>query len=87
MYGYPSDIWAIGCVCLEMSEFKLAFVASSEIGMLFNIFRAFGSPGVTDWPKLSTLPLYREGKFPNFRGGMDSKWGERVSPQYALFIR
>ena len=81
-YGYASDVWAIGCVCIEMSELKPAFAESSEFGMLIKIFKALGSPRKKEWPRLFGLARYREGLFPNFRGGLDSKLGLRIGPLY-----
>ena len=86
-YGYASDVWATGCICVEMSEFEPAFANSSEIGMLFDIFKALGSPSAKEWPEIAWLTRYREGLFPNFQGGLGSKWGLRIGPQYNALLQ
>ena len=48
-YGPPSDVWAMGCVCVEMSEFRPAFPCASETGMLFKIFDTCGTPTAEEW--------------------------------------
>lgn len=86
-YGYASDVWAMGCVCVEMSEFEPAFADSSEIGMLFKMFKALGSPTRKEWPQVLGLPRYHEGLFPNFQSGLGSKWGLRIGPQYNALLQ
>ena len=86
-YGYASDVWAMGCVCVEMSEFEPAFADSSEIGVLFKMFKALGSPSRKEWPQVLGLPRYREGLFPNFQGGLGLKWGLRIGPQYNALLQ
>ena len=66
-YGHvcpPSDVWAMACVCVEMSEFKPPFPCSSQIGMLFKIFETFGTPTVEEWPQFHAFPRHRAGLFP-----------------------
>ena len=86
-YGCASDIWSMGCICAEMSEFKVTFADSSEIGLLFKIFRALGSPSEKEWPRLHGMPRYRPGLFPNFHGGLSSAWGMRIGPQYNALLQ
>jgi len=57
------------------------------IGVLFKMFKALGSPSKKEWPRLHGLPRYREGLFPNFHGGLDSKWGLRIGPQYNALLQ
>ncbi|CAJ1447162.1 unnamed protein product [Effrenium voratum] len=48
--GVLLDVWSAGCVLAEMAKGKAIFQASSEIGMLFNIFFQLGTPSEASWP-------------------------------------
>ena len=87
IYGPSSDVWAMGCVCVEMSEFRPAFPCTSEIGMLFKIFDTFGTPTVKEWPQLPVLPSYSFGKFPRFLGGKGLQWGSRIGAQFSSLLQ
>ena len=43
-YGYSSDVWSLGVVLVEMQNGIPPFRKSSEIGMLFAMFKMLGTP-------------------------------------------
>jgi serine/threonine protein kinase len=43
-YCTPVDIWAIGCIFVEMVTRKPLFPGDSEIDQLMRIFRVLGTP-------------------------------------------
>ena len=61
-YGYPSDVWSMGIVLVEMAIGTPPLADSSEIGMLFKMFREFGTPKQALWSELTGMQEYR-GKF------------------------
>ena len=61
-YGYPSDVWSMGIVLVEMAIGTPPLEDSSEIGMLFKMFREFGTPKQALWSELTGMQEYR-GKF------------------------
>ena len=51
-YGTPVNMWAFGCVCMEILSKKVAFQGTSDLNMLCLIFRKFGLPKKTRWQDL-----------------------------------
>ena len=51
-YGTPVDMWAFGCVCMEILSKKVAFQGTSDMHMLSLIFGKFGLPNKTRWQDL-----------------------------------
>ena len=51
-YGYASDVWSFGVVMVEMQRGIPPFRRSSEISMLFEIFKMLGTP---TWSKEVTM--------------------------------
>ena len=51
-YGTPVDMWAFGCVCMEILSKKVAFQGTSDMHMLSLIFWKFGLPNKTRWSDL-----------------------------------
>ena len=89
-YTYPSDVWAMGCVCLEMGDLKLAFAAASEKEVLANVFQALGNPSVGEWPGLAGLPKFRRqthSKPHAGRVGVSLAWGKRIGPEYTSLLQ
>ena len=43
-YSTPIDIWAIGCIFVEIVTKKPLFEGDSEIDQLYRIFRILGTP-------------------------------------------
>ncbi len=85
VYGLSSDIWAAGCVCVEMCKRKPAFKAASELGMLHAIFEALGTPSVADWPGLAKLPHFRA--VPQHPLKPWPKWGSSVGKKYMFLLQ
>ena len=51
-YGLPADMWALGCVCVEVLSNKVAFQGTSEMHMMSLIFGKFGLPSASRWNDL-----------------------------------
>ena len=65
-YSTPIDIWALGVIFYEIAHGKPFFYETSEIGVLFKIFRLFGTPTNDTWPDVESLKFYKK-KFPKFK--------------------
>jgi len=51
-YSLPVDMWAFGCVCMEILSKKVAFQGTSDMHMVSLIFGKFGLPSPTRWQDL-----------------------------------
>ena len=51
-YGLPVDMWAFGCVCVEVVAKQIAFRGTSDIHMTLLIFGKFGLPSPSRWGEL-----------------------------------
>jgi len=65
-YATPVDIWAVGCIFVEMVTKRPLFPGDSEIDELFRIFRTLGTPDEQMWPGVSKLPDYKPANFPHW---------------------
>ena len=63
-YETSADIWSLGCLLAELAQGRPFFQGASAIGMLFSIFRVFGTPSLQAQPELATLPHFRRSVFP-----------------------
>jgi serine/threonine protein kinase len=54
-YAPPMDIFAIGCIFVEMVTKRPLFPGDSEIDQLYKIFRQLGTPDETVWPGVTSL--------------------------------
>ena len=83
LYDEKVDIWAAGCVIIEMILGKPLFQASNEISLLFAIFKVFGTPKIEDYPEMEKMkdfsPSYP--KFPGLGFNIDS-----LSPEANDFL-
>lgn len=61
-----ADCWSLGCTFWEMLAGEPAFREASEIGMLFQIFQKFGTPGPSWASCLARLPEFRATVFPSW---------------------
>ena len=64
-YSFSVDIWAAGCVFFEMLTGRILFANSSEIGILFDMFKLLGTPTIQDWPELQGMDHFKA-SFPKF---------------------
>ncbi|ESO05052.1 hypothetical protein HELRODRAFT_172067 [Helobdella robusta] len=58
VYGFGVDIWSLACIFVEMFQKKTLFRGDSEIGQLFQIFHALGTPNTESNPNLLKLPYF-----------------------------
>lgn len=54
-YSTPIDTWALGCIFAEIYNNDILFKGDSEIGQLFTIFKALGTPNEEMWNGVSQL--------------------------------
>lgn len=71
------DIWAVGCVLAEMLFQEPLAPGDSQIGTIFGIFRALGTPSEQTWPGVTQLPHFKE-TFPQYPPRKDSALGPLV---------
>ena len=61
-YDTRVDMWALGCVCVELETKQVAFAASSEHSMLTRIFNTIGiqplASGSAKWKTLMSLTAF-----------------------------
>ena len=67
-YNSPIDIWALGCIMIEMYNQKPIFVGNSEKEVLFRICSVLGTPTVTLWPEGVQMAKKIDLKFPTSAG-------------------
>jgi serine/threonine protein kinase len=66
-YTSAVDIWAIGCIFIEMFTRKPFFLGNGyEIEQIFQIFSILGTPTSTVWPEADKLPDFK-GSFPRWK--------------------
>ncbi|XP_010540010.1 PREDICTED: cyclin-dependent kinase D-3-like [Tarenaya hassleriana] len=59
-YGPAVDVWAAGCIFVELLLRRPFLQGNSDIDQLSKIFAAFGTPKVDQWPDMKYLPDYVE---------------------------
>ena len=57
-YDTGVDMWAFGCVAVEVLAKSVAFPGSSESQMLVKIFSFAGTQKSDEWPSLLQLPQF-----------------------------
>jgi len=60
MYGPKIDIWALGCLFVELFIRKPLFPGTSDIDQLGRIFSVRGTPTPETWSDVNQLPCYFE---------------------------
>lgn len=55
-YGFPVDMWSMGCIFAEMITGTPLFNGHSDGEQLLKIFKLFGTPTKEEWPGLLTCP-------------------------------
>ena len=58
-YDTGVDMWAFGCIAVEVLTKSVAFPGSSESQMLVKIFSVAGTRKSDEWPSLLQLPKFR----------------------------
>eukprot|EP00826_Nyctotherus_ovalis_P045483 TRINITY_DN503_c0_g1_i8.p1 TRINITY_DN503_c0_g1~~TRINITY_DN503_c0_g1_i8.p1 ORF type:complete len:301 (-),score=77.38 TRINITY_DN503_c0_g1_i8:231-1133(-) len=58
-YSTPVDVWALGCIFAEVFSGCVLFRGDSEIGQLFAVFRALGTPSEEVWGGVTRLRDYK----------------------------
>jgi serine/threonine protein kinase len=58
--GTGLDIWSMACVITEMATGRPLFPASTQIEMLYRIFRVLGTPTEDVWTGVSALPYWQK---------------------------
>lgn len=64
-YGWPIDIWAVGCIAGELYTLRPMFPGRSEIDQLFKICQVLGKPNPEDWGDGEKLASLVQLNFPN----------------------
>lgn len=58
-YTTAIDIWAVGCIMLELLYGRPIFAGDSEMETLYKIFQLLGTPTEEEWPQISKLPCWK----------------------------
>ncbi len=67
-YNSPIDLWALGCIMIEMYNQKPIFVGNSEKEVLFRICSVLGTPTNTTWTEGLQMAKKIDLKFPTCAG-------------------
>lgn len=59
-YSTSIDVWAVGCILVEMITGKPLFCGESEIEQLLAIFRILGTPSGKSWPCITSFKDWHE---------------------------
>ena len=84
-YGFSADVWAAGCVCVEMCEGKPAFAGKSEDETLQLQLKKLGTPSNEEWPGMFRLPGAKSLQY--FPTRPWSSWGERAGSRYTCLLK
>ena len=79
-YGFPSDVWSVGCVWHFLLLDTFPFKGNSGISMIFEIFQRLGSPRGADLDYFAGLPLWSS-QMPAFPG-QPLTWSSQM-PQWS----
>lgn len=55
-YGWPVDMWSVGCIMGELLLGTPLFAGRTEVEMLGKIFESLGQPSEVTWPGWQELP-------------------------------
>lgn len=81
MYSAPIDIWAVGCIMVELYTFRPLFPGNSEIDEIFKICSVIGTPDKREWPEGFKLAAAMNFKFPQFSATPLSTLIPNASPE------
>eukprot|EP00878_Enallax_costatus_P032606 GHUV01035849.1.p1 GENE.GHUV01035849.1~~GHUV01035849.1.p1 ORF type:complete len:318 (+),score=128.09 GHUV01035849.1:863-1816(+) len=73
-YSAAIDMWSVGCILAEMLNREPLFRSDCEIGLLYKIFEALGTPDDSMWAGVERLQYYRR-DFPRWQ---PKEWGQLV---------
>jgi len=62
-YGPAVDVWAVGCILVELMNHAPLFPGGSDIGQIAKVIATLGSPSAERWPGLLQLPDYGKMEF------------------------
>lgn len=81
IYGFPLDLWSVGCIFAELLMGEPLFPAKTEIDMLDRIFRLLGFPSEQEWPDFKRKPHANKIKtHPYYVNMLDDKFRDLLSP-------
>lgn len=90
-YDTRVDMWALGCICVELESKQVAFPASSEHSVLTRIFNTIGieplASGSATWKTLMSLPAFTtfRARFKRDRS-LDYSKSWKLSPHALAFV-
>lgn len=73
-YSAAIDMWSVGCIFAEMLNREPLFRSECEIGLLYKIFEALGTPDDSMWAGVERLQYYRR-DFPRWQA---KEWAHLV---------
>ena len=89
-YDTRVDMWAMGCICVELEAKQVAFAAASELSMLTRIFSTIGihppASGSATWKTLMGLPAFIKFRA-RFKREQHVTPPWKLSPHAVAFVR
>ena len=86
-YDTRVDVWAMGCICVELETKQVAFAAATELSMLTRIFSRIGiqppASGSATWKTLMGLPAFIKFRA-RFKREHVTSW--KLSPHAVAFV-
>lgn len=58
-YSTAIDIWALGCIFIEIVTKIPVFTGDSEFDQIYRIFKVLGTPTEEDWPGIKNFKNYQ----------------------------
>lgn len=77
-YDKSIDMWSVGCIFYYMVMGKNAFIAESEVEMIFEVLSRLGTPTEEEWPERKKISFLGP-KLPEFKG---TGWNEDVKEKF-----
>lgn len=68
-YSSPIDIWALGCIMIELYTQKPIFPGNTEKEVVYKMCSLLGTPSLSDWQEGYNLAKKIDFKFPYFERG------------------
>ena len=79
-YSAPVDMWALGCIIMEVWSLRPLFPGSSELDQLFKICTILGIPDKNNWPEGHKLAQKMNFKWPVVAGNSKQVNLSRLCP-------